>query len=144
MGGKSKSSLVIEKGVATFEGTCAIVPFLHAPGFITMVTGHSFNPFETKSVFPDVSTCDSITINIRTRTQYNGYYISFGTDRVPGGGHAMGYKSPLFQDGKVPFGLDFVDIVIPFNEFSSIWDEGSGTFVIFTTIYALMKKIMSC
>ncbi|OEU17957.1 hypothetical protein FRACYDRAFT_238388 [Fragilariopsis cylindrus CCMP1102] len=125
MGGKSKSSLVIENGVATFEGTCAIVPFLHAPGFITMVTGHSFNPFATKSVFPDVSTCDSITINIRSRTQYSGYYISFGTDRVPGGGHAMGYKSPLFNE-EVPFGLDFVDIIIPFNEFSSNWDEGSG------------------
>ena len=41
----------------------------------------------------------------------------------------MGYKSPLFQDGKVPFGLDFVDIIIPFNEFSSNWDEGPGTFV---------------
>ena len=94
-----------------------------------MVTGNSFNPFATKSVFPDVSTCDGITINIRSRTQYNGYYISFGTDRVPGGGHAMGYKSPLFQDGKVPFGLDFVDVIIPFNEFSSNWDEGSGTFV---------------
>merc|ERR1740130_859625 len=125
MGGKSKSSLVIEDGVATFEGTCAIVPFLHAPGFITMVTGNSFNPFATKSVFPDVSTCDGITINIRSRTQYDGYYISFGTDRVPGGGHAMGYKSPLFKD-EVPFGSDFVDIIIPFDEFSSNWDEGSG------------------
>merc|ERR1740133_770380 len=91
-----------------------------------MVTGNSFNPFATKSVFPDVSTCDGITGNSRSRTQYSGYYISFGTDRVPGGGHAMGYKSPLFQDGKVPFGLDFVDIIIPFNEFSSNWDEGSG------------------
>lgn len=128
MGGKSKSSLVIENGVATFEGTCAIVPFLHAPGFITMVTGnpYSFNPFKAKSIFPDVSACNGITINIRSRTQYNGYYISFGTDRVPGGGHAMGYKTSLFKDNKVPFGLDFVDITIPFNEFSSNWDEGSG------------------
>merc|ERR1740117_1988907 len=125
MGGKSKSSLVIENGVAIFEGTCAIVPFLHAPGFITMVTGDPYSSKE-KSVFPDVSTCDGITLNIRSRTQYSGYYISFGTDRVPGGGHAMGYKSPLFQDGKVPFGLDFIDIIIPFNEFSSNWDEGSG------------------
>merc|ERR1740115_328272 len=37
----------------------------------------------------------------------------------------MGYKSPLFKDD-VPFGLDFVEIIIPFNEFSSNWDEGSG------------------
>ena len=59
-----------------------------------MVTGnpYSFNPFKAKSIFPDVSACNGITINIRSRTQYNGYYISFGTDRVPGGGHAMGYK----------------------------------------------------
>ena len=80
-----------------------------------MVTGnpYSFNPFKTKSIFPDVSTCNGITINIRSRTpKYNGYYISFGTDRVPGGGHAMGYKSPLlFKEDNS--GLDFVDIIIP-------------------------------
>merc|ERR1740115_519096 len=37
----------------------------------------------------------------------------------------MGYKSSLFQE-EVPFGLDFVDVIIPLNEFSSNWDEGSG------------------
>jgi hypothetical protein len=105
-----------------------------------MVTGnpYSFIPFKAKSIFPDVSACDGIKINIRSRTQYNGYYISFGTDRVPGGGHAMGYKSSLFKEKDVPFGLDFVDIIIPFNEFSSNWDEGSGTFLIIITITITM------
>ena len=40
MGGKSYSSVEIERGVAAkFTGYCAIVPSLNAPGFVTMSTG---------------------------------------------------------------------------------------------------------
>jgi len=128
MGGKSHSSLHIDDGIASFEGTCAIVPFLHAPGFITMVTGnpYSLNPFKAKAVFPDVSSCTGVLINVRSSTDYDGYYISFGTDKVPGGHYAMGYKSPLKDKYKVPFGSEFKDVIIPFNEFSSNWDDATG------------------
>jgi len=127
MGGKSHSSLLIDNGVASFEGTCAIVPFLHAPGFITMVTGgYSLNPLKAKAVFPDVSSCTGVKINIRSKTEYDGYYISFGTDRAPGGRYARGYKSPLKDKYKVPVGVEFKDIIIPFNEFSSNWDDATG------------------
>lgn len=40
MGGKSHSSVEIERGVAAkFKGYCAVVPKLKAPGFVTMSTG---------------------------------------------------------------------------------------------------------
>ncbi len=40
MGGKSYSSMEIERGVAAkFTGYCAVVPKLKAPGFVTMSTG---------------------------------------------------------------------------------------------------------
>ena len=39
MGGKSRSSFVVEEGVARFAGTCEVVGFLDAPGFVTLQTG---------------------------------------------------------------------------------------------------------
>ena len=121
MGGKSKSALRIDNGVAKFTGTCAIVPFLQAPGFITMVTGGFFS-FH-KEVFPDVSTCSGLSFSIKTNVEYTGYRVSFGKQRVPGGGHASGYKAPLID---VPNGDDFGDLMIPFSDFSSKWDEATG------------------
>ena len=39
MGGKSHSTVSVSDGVLKFVGTCAIVPSLGAPGFITAQTG---------------------------------------------------------------------------------------------------------
>jgi len=119
MGGRSKSSVRVEDGMAKFEGTCAIVPFLKAPGFITMVTGGFFGKAES---FPDVRACKGLEINLRSSVDYKGYYVSFGTDRAPGGRHAVGYKTPLSLEST----KDFVTLQIPFDEFSSKWDEASG------------------
>jgi Complex I intermediate-associated protein 30 (CIA30) len=125
MGGKSTSSVSIHDGVASFRGTCANVPFLHAPGFITLVTGGWKS--HTKAVFPDVSSCTAFRVTLRTNVDYTGYYLSFGTVRVPGGGHASGYKVPLDLTKKG--GSDaaaFDTVVLPFTSFSSKWDEGTG------------------
>merc|ERR1711924_506809 len=119
MGGRSKSSVSVEDGMAKFEGTCAIVPFLRAPGFITMVTGGFFGKAES---FPDVRACKGLEIDLRSSVDYKGYYLSFGTDRAPGGRHAVGYKTPLSLESSEAF----VTLQIPFDEFSSKWDEASG------------------
>lgn len=122
MGGKSTSSLTIDEGIASFRGTCAIVPSLNAPGFITMVTGHPYS--QGPATFPNISSCKALKINMRTIVDdYKGYYLSFGTDRVPDGHHAMGYKTYL--DDKVPFG-EFDEIILPFDTFSSKWDDATG------------------
>jgi len=119
MGGKSKSSVSISEGIAQFHGTCAIVPFLKAPGFITMVTGGFFGPTEK---FPDVSSCEGLSMNIRSTVAYEGYYVSFGTDHVPGGRYASGYKTSLDLDESE----DFAEVYLPFTDFSSNWDDGTG------------------
>ena len=45
MGGQSRSSWSVGEGAGHFNGTCAIVPFLHAPGFCRASTfGGFFHP----------------------------------------------------------------------------------------------------
>ena len=45
MGGQSKSTFAVEAGVGKFSGTCAVVPFLKAPGFCNIGTEHGlFTP----------------------------------------------------------------------------------------------------
>lgn len=135
MGGKSKSSLSIGNGMATFEGICAIVPFLHAPGFITMVTGSQYSSgggylkrlfrghsSSNSALFPDVSGCTGLALSLRTSEDYKGYYVSFGTDRAPGGRYARGYKTHL----DLTPSDDFANFEIPFSEFSSKWDDATG------------------
>jgi hypothetical protein len=119
MGGQSVSSLEIKDGVAHFEGTCAIVPFLKAPGFITMVAGGFYQGY---ALFPDVSNCSGLKLVLRTSVSYKGYYVSFGKVQVPGGGHATGFKTPLEE---VPMN-DFGEMILPFSSFSSKWDEATG------------------
>jgi Complex I intermediate-associated protein 30 (CIA30) len=123
MGGKSTSSVNIHDGMASFRGTCAMVPFLHAPGFITLVTGGGWSS-RKRAVFPDISHCAAFQVTLRTNVDYTGYYLSFGTVRVPGGGHASGYKVPLDQLTKG--GDEFDTVILPFSSFSSKWDEATG------------------
>ena len=59
MGGRSTSTVVIDNAVLNFTGTCAIVPSLNAPGFITAATGHSMFSHET---FVDVSSCTGLEV----------------------------------------------------------------------------------
>jgi hypothetical protein len=84
MGGKSTSRVAVENGVLNFTGTCAIVPSLNAPGFITAVAGHS--GLFSHDTFVDVSHCTGLTIEAKDfTTGYQGYRISFGTAKAPGG-----------------------------------------------------------
>jgi hypothetical protein len=120
MGGESYSSVDIKDGVAHFTGRCAVVPFLHAPGFITMVTG---GWQQKPGTFPDVASCQALKLVLKSNVEYDGYRVSFGKVRVQGGGHASGYKAPALTD--IPSD-DFGEVVIPFSEFSSKWDEKTG------------------
>lgn len=116
MGGLSTSSVAIADGVGRFEGEVAIVPFLHAPGFIQMLTSRG----ET-GTYPDVSSCTSLRMNLMADLAYDGYRVSFGTVHLPEGHHAYGYKA----DFAAPVGA-YADVVIPFTAFSAKWNEGTG------------------
>mmetsp|Transcript_1671 Transcript_1671/g.1886 ORF Transcript_1671/g.1886 Transcript_1671/m.1886 type:complete len:301 (+) Transcript_1671:2-904(+) len=129
MGGQSTSTVTIDHGMASFDGSCKIVPFLKAPGFITMTTGVHLRPDgssgsdSTVAHFPDVSRCQGLILKLRTRVEYEGYYVSFGTDKRPGGHHAQGYKTHLDH---IPYGMKFGDVMLSFSDFSLAWDEGTG------------------
>lgn len=116
MGGRSSSSYAVEDGAAKFTGTCAIVPFLKAPGFVTMQTGGFRQPSED---FPDVSSCTALKMVMKSGTDYAGYRVSFGTKRA--GMFGRGFKAPALS---VP--SDFDEVVVPFTDFSLRWDEATG------------------
>merc|ERR1719160_1229328 len=76
MGGKSTGTFTINKDeqVGIFNGTCAIVPSLSAPGFITAVATGST---------PDVSHCKNLVLNVNSATNYTGFRVSFGNEHYP-------------------------------------------------------------
>ena len=59
MGGKSTGSVSVADDVLKFTGTCAIVPKLQAPGFITAVAGGGFFRHDS---FVDVSSCQGLGV----------------------------------------------------------------------------------
>ncbi|KAI2511853.1 hypothetical protein MHU86_2585 [Fragilaria crotonensis] len=114
MGGKSHGSVSIEDGVGIVDGEVVNVPFLQAPGFITMETNGG--------VYPDVSSCVGLKLTLRSRQDYSGYRFNFGNVHVPGGRFAFGYKTNF----NPPVGNDFGEVEIPFTDFSARWDDATG------------------
>jgi len=118
MGGESTSTVEVQsdEGVAIFDGEVVDVPFLHAPGFIQMLTRGGAG-----TTYPDVSTCSALQMNLMATEEYKGYRVSFGTVHLREGHHAFGYKANF----DAPIG-EFDNVVIPFHEFSSKWDDATG------------------
>ena len=115
MGGRSKATVSIENGLALFDGDVVDVPFLQAPGFITMETRDS-------KAYPDVSSCHSLRLYARASEPYDGYRFSFGTAHVPGNRFAFGYKANFSP----PVGSEMGNIDIPFRDFTVRWDDATG------------------
>jgi hypothetical protein len=120
MGGQSTSTFTIQDGVGTLNGTCAIVPKLSAPGFITARTSDSIK-------FPDISNCAGLSITSKSQStpaNYDGYRISFGSDSSfssCGKFFARGFKSD-FAAGEG----EFKTVQIPFDMFTKCWDDATG------------------
>jgi hypothetical protein len=116
MGGKSVGSFTIdsEQKVGIFNGTCATVPSLKAPGFIKAVATGSF---------PDVSSCKNFVLNVNSDNSYKGFRVSFGNEHYQSIQHffARGFKSDMMP----PVGK-FADVVLPFSDFTDHWDDGTG------------------
>ena len=71
MGGQSHSSYVQSpSGYGNFSGLCALVPFLHAPGFCKMATQHSLF---TPAGFDDASAWIGGSLHITLKTPTPGY-----------------------------------------------------------------------
>jgi hypothetical protein len=119
MGGQSTSRVAVEGNVLNFTGTCAIVPALKAPGFITAVTGNRQGVPEN---FVDVSSCTGLSVLAQADSDYKGFRISFGTAHPAGGfRYSSGYKADLH-----PTVGQFGPVQIPFNGFTDFWDGATG------------------
>ena len=82
MGGQSHSRLSVAGGVGTFAGTCAIVPFLHAPGFCKIQTEI---PFLRPTHYPDASKWIDGALYLEARSttaSYTGFKVEIRTQRV--------------------------------------------------------------
>ena len=53
MGGQSKSTFAVKDGVGMFSGTCAVVPFLKAPGLCKPNHNHNPNPHPSPNPSPN-------------------------------------------------------------------------------------------
>eukprot|EP00310_Coccolithus_braarudii_P022071 CAMPEP_0183352082 /NCGR_PEP_ID=MMETSP0164_2-20130417/27446_1 /TAXON_ID=221442 /ORGANISM="Coccolithus pelagicus ssp braarudi, Strain PLY182g" /LENGTH=209 /DNA_ID=CAMNT_0025524435 /DNA_START=46 /DNA_END=675 /DNA_ORIENTATION=+ len=115
MGGRSVSSVAIENDALHFVGTCAIVPSLQAPGFITAVNSD-------KKDFVDVSSCAGLRITGSATTDYAGFRLSFGSAKPIGGKFfAAGYKQQFFPSiGSIG------TVDLPFTNFTDFWDDATG------------------
>jgi hypothetical protein len=123
MGGKSVGTFTIDtnnkKGV--FNGTCAIVPFLKAPGFCNVISKQSL--FKK---FPDVSKFlgGYMMMKVRSDTpDYAGFKVGFGAKGIP---RTSVYGNPSF---KAPFaisGTDWQVVSVKFTDFSYDWSPYTG------------------
>jgi len=126
MGGKSIATFSIDQDqkFGTFNGTCAIVPSLKAPGFCSASAHRGlFSPR-----FADVSAHinGSLQLRIRTSTpKFAGFHVAFSAKDVP---HTSPYGGGSF---KAPFTTadttDWQTVQVPFTSFSYDWSPFTGS-----------------
>merc|ERR1712032_838600 len=76
--------------------------------------------------FPDVSSCTSLKLTLKSTVPYSGYRVSFGNKHAPDGRFAFGYKANMILET----GSSFEEVIIPFNEFTYKWDDATGEQII--------------
>lgn len=132
MGGASHSALRLTgQGSASFEGTCAIVRFLHAPGFCKVSTGEGYG--RAPETFPDASPFLSggLHLTVRSATPaYRGFKASFtarGMVRQPGQFHGVpSFKADFAVPAPSDDGPGWVTVRVPFSSFSAGTSEYTG------------------
>lgn len=127
MGGKSFGTFNVdqenEKGV--FNGTCALIPFLKAPGFCNAKTKLSM-----VRKFPDISQYlnGSFMLEIRTSTpEFQGFKFAWSANGVP---QSNSYGPKGNGCFKAPFptlnGTDWQTISLDMSSFSWDWSPFTG------------------
>ena len=97
MGGKSKSTFSQSGGVGAFDGVCAIVPSLKAPGFCKVAT--------TGGAYPDISQFlnGSLYLKVRSSTpDFAGFRVAVDAKGLKCPGVAF---SPFTTSWKAHFGV---------------------------------------
>jgi len=116
MGGASTSSFKVSSdNTGVFNGTCAIVGFLKAPGFAKIVGSGDF---------ADITGYDNIALRVRSSTpSYEGFKVAFAAPGIP--------KTSIFGGSsyKAGFNLtggDWQVVEIPLTRFSYDWSGYTG------------------
>jgi len=114
MGGKSVGTFTVQDGAGVMDGSCNIIPFLNAPGFIKAET--------SKATLPDVRSCSGLALTVKSNNDYDGFRFSFGSKRSDCGkffatGHKANFKAPKGE---------FATVQIPFTDFTDCWDDSTG------------------
>lgn len=126
MGGASTSTFTIEDGAGVFNGTCAIVESLAAPGFCKAYT---YRPLGHDASFADASAHieGGILLKLRTTTtSYTGFKVAFsatGIPVVPGDHTSYGTFKANFM---VADTSDVQSVYVPFDSFSYDWSPYTG------------------
>ena len=125
MGGQSRSQWQVQDGAGVFNGVCAIVPFLHAPGFCKASTRqHLFHPLK----FADASQYidGALYLTVRSSTpSYRGFKVAFGAKGAKRPRPGMHHAPPSF---KADFNATraWSTVKVPFDAFSVDWSEFTG------------------
>jgi hypothetical protein len=126
MGGQSTGTWSLGDGFGILDGEVVDVPSLSAPGFIKAAADGKF---------PDVSSAfgGSLVLNVRTSTpEFAGYRVTFVSGATSGSfACAAGGSLPLSRGCfkakfSVPAGDNFVQVKIPFTDFSDKWSSATG------------------
>eukprot|EP00450_Noctiluca_scintillans_P040231 CAMPEP_0194479690 /NCGR_PEP_ID=MMETSP0253-20130528/2728_1 /TAXON_ID=2966 /ORGANISM="Noctiluca scintillans" /LENGTH=215 /DNA_ID=CAMNT_0039318957 /DNA_START=67 /DNA_END=714 /DNA_ORIENTATION=+ len=118
MGGESVGTFSVVGALGIFDGQVVDVPFLAAPGFIKVDVVDS----TSGRIFPDISSCSAIALDVNASNDFDGYRFSFGTAKPSNGSYyAYGYKAN-FAPSVGTFGTTF----LPLQSFTDYWDPATG------------------
>jgi len=119
MGGKSTSSFHVEAGAGVFNGTCAIVPSLKAPGFCKISS-------QSSEMLQDASAHINGSLQLRVRSStpdYKGFKVAFAAKGIPRTGFIPGsFKAGFELKNTAEWQL----VSVPFDTFSSDWSAFTG------------------
>lgn len=133
MGGASHSTFALDAavGLGTFSGRCAIVRFLHAPGFCKIETSGGAFAFAAGGAYLG----GALHLTLRSSTpSYAGFKVAFTASGMGSGGifgallsgrhSAPSFKADVRLPAAAASGL--VTVRVPFAAFSSDWSEYTG------------------
>jgi len=116
MGGSSQGSFRAINATGILDGVVGLMPIIRWPSFVKAETQ------DTDKKFPDVSKCHAIALTVRSLKPYTGYHFSFGNRRPVPFKPTYGYKARF----EPPVGSAFGRVAIPFENFTSAWNDETG------------------
>lgn len=122
MGGRSTSSVTMEDGVMHLKGEVKNLPppFPALPGFVQAKASDTND-------WPDLSDCKGLGLTLKSMTEYERFFVSFGYSKPPEGKrYAWGHKAQMFEAPRD----EFAKVEIDFNQFTNYWEDSTGDTIV--------------